>query len=127
MYYFQAKHIPGGPPYKCPRCVYQNTRLKQVLAHQTCHSEKMLNCETDNCNFKTKSLHNLKKHEKNHSEQKFNCPICDKSFGHKYTMEQHKAVHSNEKKYKCKMCTYSTKYSSHLASHKRVHEGRVHR
>ena len=124
----QAKHIPGPSPFKCPRCSYQNTRLKQVLAHQTCHSDKLpFCCEVEACTFKTKSLPNLKKHEKIHTEQKFNCPTCDKSFGHKYTMEQHQAVHSNEKKYKCSVCTYSTKYSSHMAAHKRVHDGRVHR
>ena len=124
----QLKHISGPSPFKCPRCSYQNTRLKQVLAHQTCHSDKLpFSCDVEGCTFKTKSLPNLKKHEKIHTEQKFNCPICDKSFGHKYTMEQHKAVHSNEKKYKCSVCTYSTKYSSHMAAHRRVHDGRVHR
>ena len=35
---FQVKHIPGSPPYKCPRCSYQNSRLQQVVAHQTCHA-----------------------------------------------------------------------------------------
>ena len=124
----QLKHIPGPSPFKCPRCSFQSARLKQVLAHQTCHSDKLpFSCDVEGCTFKTKSLANLKKHEKIHTEQKFNCPICDKSFGHKYTMEQHKAVHSDEKKYKCSVCTYSTKYSSHMAAHRRIHDGRVHR
>ena len=84
-------------------------------------------CPKEDCNFRTKSVHNLKKHEKNHSEQKFICDICQKSFGHRYTLDQHQAVHTDEKKFKCKLCTFSTKYSSHLAAHKRVHEGKVHR
>ena len=84
-------------------------------------------CQKEDCSFRTKSIHNLRKHEKNHSEQKFICDICEKSFGHKYTLDQHQAVHTDEKKFKCKLCTFSTKYSSHLAAHKRVHEGKVHR
>ena len=74
----QTKHIPGPPPYKCPRCAYQNSRVQQVLAHQTCHSETLpFSCQHENCNFRTKSSHNLRKHEKNHSQQKFNCQLSD--------------------------------------------------
>jgi len=126
--HIQSQHISGKPPYKCPRCDYQHSKLHQVISHQTIHSVAMpFQCQIKNCSFKTKSLNNLKKHEKNHGEPKFVCKICDKSFSHKYTLEQHQAVHTDEKKYKCKLCTYSTKYSSHLAAHRRVHEGKVHR
>ena len=126
--HIQANHISGKPPYKCPRCDYQNARLQQVITHQTSHSVAMpFKCQIEDCTFKTKSLVNLKNHEKNHGGQKFICPICEKAFSHKATLEQHKAVHSDEKKFKCKLCTYSTKYNSHLAAHRRVHEGKVHR
>eukprot|EP00090_Calanus_glacialis_P028616 TRINITY_DN45936_c0_g1_i1.p1 TRINITY_DN45936_c0_g1~~TRINITY_DN45936_c0_g1_i1.p1 ORF type:complete len:1124 (-),score=212.01 TRINITY_DN45936_c0_g1_i1:40-3411(-) len=128
--HIQEKHIPGPAPFKCPhqKCPYQNTKLQQVISHQSCHSENMpFSCQKEDCNFRTKSIHNLRKHEKNHSEQKFICDICQKSFGHRYTLDQHQAVHTDEKKFKCKLCTFSSKYSSHLAAHKRVHEGKVHR
>ena len=124
----QTRHVPGPAPYKCPRCAYQNSRLQQVVAHQSCHSESLpFSCQHENCTFRTKSSHNLRKHEKNHSQQKFNCQTCGKSFAQKSTLEQHQAVHTDEKKFKCKICPYSSKYSSHLAAHRRVHEGRVHR
>ena len=84
-------------------------------------------CHAPGCHFRTDSVLALRKHQKAHSQPQYTCTICSKSFSHKYTLEQHQAVHTEERKFKCKLCSFSTKYNSHLAAHRRVHEGNVHR
>lgn len=125
--HIKEQHIPG-PPYQCPSCQYTNPKLQQTISHLSCHSDRpQFGCRSQGCDFRTDSVVTLRKHQKIHGQPRFTCLICSKSFGHKYTLEQHQAVHTDERKFKCTICSFSTKYNSHLAAHRRVHEGNVHR
>jgi len=125
--HIEEVHLPG-PPYQCPTCDYTSAVLHQTVSHLSCHSDRpQFGCNAAQCDFRTDSVQSLKKHQKTHSLPQFTCETCSKSFGHKYTLVQHQAVHTEERKFKCKLCSFSTKYNSHLAAHKRVHEGNVHR
>jgi hypothetical protein len=121
-------------------CEYKTKSVNNLKKHEKNHNTDAMSepfsCKVPDCGYITKSVHNIKKHNKNnhglsdkkiYNDSKFVCNICNKSFGHKNTLEQHQAVHTNEKKFKCKSCPFSTKYNPHLAAHKRMHEGNVHK
>ena len=63
-------------------------------------------CRSQGCEFRTDSVATLRKHQKIHGQPRFTCLICSKSFGHKYTLEQHQAVHTDERKFKCTICSF---------------------
>ena len=60
----------------------------------------------------------LKKHEK-----RFKCDICDKRFGTKEFLKEHKNIHTGEKPYVCKFCSYRFSSFGTLRMHERSHEG----
>ena len=120
----QEQHIPG-PPYPCPNCQYTSSKLQQTVAHLSCHSDRLVKqnknknkvqiclfyrpqfgCRCPGCDFRADSALALRKHQKTHNQPQFSCQTCGKSFSHKYTLEQHQAVHTEEKKFKCKLCSF---------------------
>nr|XP_057928453.1 growth factor independent 1A transcription repressor b isoform X2 [Doryrhamphus excisus] len=67
--------------------------------------------------------HGLEVHvRRSHSGTRpFACHICNKTFGHAVSLEQHKAVHSQERSFDCKICGKSFKRSSTLSTHLLIH------
>ncbi|XP_068600058.1 zinc finger protein Gfi-1-like [Brachionichthys hirsutus] len=67
--------------------------------------------------------HGLEVHvRRSHSGTRpFACEICNKTFGHAVSLEQHKAVHSQERSFDCKICGKSFKRSSTLSTHLLIH------
>ena len=67
--------------------------------------------------------HGLEVHvRRSHSGKRpYECDLCEKSFGHSVSLEQHKAIHTNEKVFECKQCNKTFKRSSTLSTHMLIH------
>ena len=67
--------------------------------------------------------HGLEVHvRRSHSGKRpYECNLCEKSFGHSVSLEQHKAIHTNEKVFECKQCNKTFKRSSTLSTHMLIH------
>ena len=51
----------------------------------------------------------------------FTCDICNKTFGHEVSLDQHRVVHTHERVFSCKQCGKTFKRSSTLATHLLIH------
>ncbi|XP_071947813.1 uncharacterized protein [Antedon mediterranea] len=67
--------------------------------------------------------HGLEVHvRRSHSGKRpYACEICNKTFGHAVSLNQHKAVHSQDRTFQCKECGKSFKRSSTLSTHMLIH------
>ncbi|XP_028394595.1 zinc finger protein Gfi-1b-like [Dendronephthya gigantea] len=67
--------------------------------------------------------HGLEVHvRRSHSGKRpYQCNLCEKSFGHSVSLEQHKAIHTNERVFECKQCNKTFKRSSTLSTHMLIH------
>ncbi|CAM1300954.1 Uncharacterised protein r2_g1081 [Pycnogonum litorale] len=77
------------------------------------------------CGKMFSTVHGLEVHvRRSHTgiKRPFGCQLCDKSFGHEVSLEQHhKLVHSSNKYFECKQCGKMFKRSSTLSTHLLIH------
>ncbi|KAI8512394.1 Growth factor independent [Branchiostoma belcheri] len=67
--------------------------------------------------------HGLEVHvRRSHSGKRpFACEVCDKTFGHAVSLDQHRSVHTTERTFQCKQCGKCFKRSSTLSTHLLIH------
>ena len=62
----------------------------------------------------------------NGREKVFTCNICNRSFGFKHVLKNHKRTHTAEKPFECKKCHKRFTGDHHLKTHMRLHSLRQH-
>ncbi|KAI8772521.1 zinc finger protein 768 [Biomphalaria glabrata] len=51
----------------------------------------------------------------------FACNVCNKTFGHSVSLDQHRSIHSQERSFECHQCGKTFKRSSTLSTHLLIH------
>uniref|UniRef100_A0A8C4WV55 Growth factor independent 1A transcription repressor b n=1 Tax=Eptatretus burgeri TaxID=7764 RepID=A0A8C4WV55_EPTBU len=110
-------HEPHYPRSPCS-LNSQPDSLRSHLLSQTTGTFRCVQCDKV---FSTS--HGLEVHvRRSHSGLRpFVCLICDKSFGHAASLEQHRLVHSQGRCFECKICGKVFKRSSTLSTHLLIH------
>ncbi|KAJ4448808.1 hypothetical protein ANN_00199 [Periplaneta americana] len=80
-----------------------------------------LNVEFSNKSF-NKLFPNQKQHKRKDSEVKsFTCSVCGKSFGKRYNLQAHEAIHRDDRPFKCDTCEKSFRKFHLLQRHESTH------
>ena len=91
----------------------QDGVLDLSLGNYTCRS----------CEKAFTSSHGLEVHVRrvHTGSRHFTCDVCNKTFGHAVSLDQHRSVHGQERLFSCKQCGKTFKRSSTLATHLLIH------
>lgn len=97
--------------------------VKKSVKPEAKGSEVTNTYECVKCHKVFATPHGLEVHvRRSHSGKRpFECDMCEKTFGHSVSLEQHKAIHRNEKVFECKQCNKTFKRSSTLSTHMLIH------
>ncbi|CAH1792430.1 unnamed protein product, partial [Owenia fusiformis] len=101
----------------CKKIFFCRPRLVEHQARVHSIGGKKVTC--DLCDKSYNLIKDLKAHMRLAHQKHFKCPFCEKKFGHKYHMENHKKVHTKTKPYKCDICEVSFTHQGTLHSHRK--------
>ncbi|XP_069105092.1 zinc finger protein 177-like [Argopecten irradians] len=119
----------GGYPFRYPylpdnarekeTCNEDQESIQEELSPRMCESTY----ECAKCNKLFSTSHGLEVHvRRSHSGTRpYACEICNKTFGHAVSLDQHKLVHTHERTFECKQCGKGFKRSSTLSTHLLIH------
>ncbi|XP_069703213.1 zinc finger protein 501-like isoform X3 [Periplaneta americana] len=103
-----------------PESDNENTDENCSLPDDT-SSTHNLNVESSNKSF-NKLSPNKKQHKRKDAEVKpFTCSVCGKSFGRRYNLQAHEAIHRDDRPFKCDICEKSFRKFAHLQRHESTH------
>uniref|UniRef100_A0A663LL82 Zinc finger protein ZFAT n=1 Tax=Athene cunicularia TaxID=194338 RepID=A0A663LL82_ATHCN len=137
--------------YYCSQCNYSSITKNCLKRHVIQkHSNILLKCPTEHCDYSTPDKYKLQAHLKVHTEldkKSYSCPVCEKLFfedrlikshiktnhpvsftqkkyppsHQKSNLKAHMNRHSTEKTHLCDMCGKKFKSKGTLKSHKLLH------
>ncbi|XP_078606471.1 uncharacterized protein LOC144879104 [Branchiostoma floridae x Branchiostoma japonicum] len=128
-----ASPPPGGYPSPTSHSEYVDGRLDQPAggregAEAPPEKQKRPTVLTGSfscvkCKKVFSTPHGLEVHvRRSHSGKRpFACEVCDKTFGHAVSLDQHRSVHTTERTFQCKQCGKCFKRSSTLSTHLLIH------
>ncbi|KAL3848123.1 hypothetical protein ACJMK2_019001 [Sinanodonta woodiana] len=105
------------------RHVAQFQYSQQLLKHQEETEDISGNFECGKCQKRFCTPHGLEVHvRRTHiGTRPYACDVCNKTFGHSISLEQHRVVHNQERIFSCKQCGKRFKRSSTLSTHLLIH------
>lgn len=140
----------GDPkPYKCPECVREFSKYKQLNKHMKVHEKRFCHLcqdyvqtyaehmrkehnfevprpfQCDICKRSYRTRANIKTHMKFHMVQNrmCTCHLCNKSFRFARDLKKHMISHSQDRPIICDICGEGFKTSATLKRHAQTHTG----
>uniref|UniRef100_A0A914WV47 C2H2-type domain-containing protein n=1 Tax=Plectus sambesii TaxID=2011161 RepID=A0A914WV47_9BILA len=106
-----------------------NDALNKLEPHETGDTRSVMHSGSASlfscikCSKIFTTAHGLEVHvRRSHTGRRpYTCDVCNKSFGHEVSLQQHMAVHSQEKQFSCTQCGKTFKRSSTLSTHLLIH------
>ncbi|KAK6195803.1 hypothetical protein SNE40_001158 [Patella caerulea] len=132
FYFFPSSIFLPSPFWKYPRN-FDTTGLFRSVNHEL-DTELMFDERKDlseitstyecaQCDKLFSTPHGLEVHvRRSHNGMRpFACDVCNKTFGHAVSLDQHRVVHTQERNFSCSQCGKTFKRSSTLSTHLLIH------
>uniref|UniRef100_G3U931 Zinc finger protein ZFAT n=1 Tax=Loxodonta africana TaxID=9785 RepID=G3U931_LOXAF len=107
--------------YYCSQCHYSSITKNCLKRHVIQkHSNILLKCPTDGCDYSTPDKYKLQAHLKVHTEldkRSYSCPVCEKSFSEDRLIKSHIKTNHPVKSYKLRRMAQTYSVTSGLMKH----------